>query len=82
MNMIGPAPLCCYCVHERFQKELMACTAYPDGIPDEIFWSIHDHRKPFKGDHGIQVVPGIPPVPNKAPMPPVKKRPPTNRTRI
>ncbi len=34
----------------------LTCTAYPRGIPPQIIHSEVDHRKPFKGDHGLQFV--------------------------
>ena len=37
------------------------CKAYPkdteDGIPHEILMGDHDHKEPYKGDHGIQFEP-------------------------
>ena len=33
------------------------CEAFPDGIPREILFADHDHRKPFPGDHGIRFEP-------------------------
>src|SRR5215469_11426343 len=33
------------------------CEAYPDQIPVDIIASVVDHRRPFKGDHGLQYVP-------------------------
>lgn len=31
------------------------CTAFPEGIPDAIFWDGRiDHRKPWPGDKGIR----------------------------
>ena len=30
------------------------CTAFPDGIPDEIAYGANLHLTPFPGDHGIQ----------------------------
>jgi hypothetical protein len=59
-----PLPLCCWCKHfdTKYQKETseFRCTAFPEGIPDEIagdkslgiFW--FDHRLPYPDDHGIQ----------------------------
>ena len=32
----------------------VTCKAFPDGIPDEILHGLNDHKKPFKGDNGIQ----------------------------
>jgi hypothetical protein len=31
-----------------------SCTAFPAGIPDEIWENKADHRKPVAGDHGVQ----------------------------
>ena len=33
------------------------CLAFPDGIPDPIWMGENDHKKPYKGDHGIQYDP-------------------------
>jgi hypothetical protein len=33
------------------------CTAFPDGIPNEILLSRADHRQPFAGDNGIRFDP-------------------------
>jgi hypothetical protein len=30
------------------------CTAFPDRIPDDIWWNRVDHREPVDGDQGIQ----------------------------
>lgn len=29
------------------------CRAFPDRIPDEIFWGKNLHKEPYPGDHGI-----------------------------
>lgn len=49
-----PAPICTYCKH--FQKP-WTCTAFPDGIPQAIIESEHDHRTPHEDDDGITFAP-------------------------
>jgi hypothetical protein len=46
--------MCVFCRHYDRQSEQLACTAYPDGIPDAILRSAVDHRQPYSGDHDIQ----------------------------
>jgi hypothetical protein len=52
-----PSSMCRFCKHYH-KKELpfrpFTCDAFPDAIPDNIFFHCGDHRKPVKGDHGIQ----------------------------
>mgnify|MGYP000129560771 CR=1 FL=1 len=60
--MIGTKPICVDCKHlDRVFKygKGWYCEAYPDGwgIPEEIMMSGVDHKKPFKGDNGIQFEP-------------------------
>ena len=40
---------CVWCKHARQGK----CAAFPDGVPDEILPTHHDHRKEYPGDHGV-----------------------------
>ncbi len=39
-----PAPICFGCT--RFQED-RNCEPFPEGIPDEIWHSQHDHREPL-----------------------------------
>ena len=32
----------------------VTCKAFPKRIPEEIIYGLNDHKKPFKGDNGIQ----------------------------
>lgn len=56
----GPGiPICLACRHLA-QGSLPAasgefrCTAFPDGIPDEIWNGGFDHRREFEGDRGVR----------------------------
>ena len=44
--------LCVTCVHKYPMGAI--CKAFPEGIPDAILTGEFDHRKPYKGDKGIQ----------------------------
>lgn len=44
--------ICNKCVYVLDTGE--ACKAFPGGIPDVILTGEFDHRKPYKGDNGIQ----------------------------
>lgn len=45
-------PQCEGCKH--YKHDGLTCDAFPNRIPDVIFVNEFDHRKPFKGDRGIQ----------------------------
>jgi len=49
-------PLCEFCHHFRRGKN--SCAAFPEGIPDPVYFMKHDHRFPYPGDHGITFEPG------------------------
>jgi hypothetical protein len=47
-------PVCNHCAYNKFDGN---CFAFPLGIPDEILSGKNNHKKPFKGDNGIQFEP-------------------------
>ena len=47
-------PICMVCKHFRREAPGLTCEAFPEGIPDEIIQSAHDHRTPWDRDGGIQ----------------------------
>lgn len=58
---IGTMPDCYKCIYFNneykgilFKGGGYICKAFPDGIPKEIFYGGVSHKKPYKGDHGIQ----------------------------
>ena len=48
-------PICIGCSHydRTAPGPGIRCTAFPCGVPDEIFESRTDHRRSFEGDQGI-----------------------------
>ncbi|MCF6175497.1 MAG: hypothetical protein L3J71_07005 [Victivallaceae bacterium] len=55
-----PMPLCIFCRHcheHNLAARVPSCNAFPDAVPDKIFFESGDHRKPWPGDNGIQFEP-------------------------
>lgn len=57
---IGPTSQCSTCARFRspFDRPDMSgptsCEAFPDGIPEPVFFNGFDHRQPIEGDHGVR----------------------------
>jgi len=45
--------ICTFCKHNDAEED-RKCEAFPKGIPMEIWTGENDHKKPYKGDRGIQ----------------------------
>jgi hypothetical protein len=46
---------CGFCRHLlRATPDGLPCVAFPDGVPDELYYNKRDHRKPYPGDHGVR----------------------------
>jgi hypothetical protein len=52
-------PICesCALLRTRPNGLGLVCDAFPDGIPDEIYFDGFDHRQAFPGDHDIRYIP-------------------------
>jgi hypothetical protein len=61
--MQGFKTMCEVCIHLDPDSGLRTCTAFPDGIPDEIILGDEFHVEPHEGDGGIvfQPKPGVDP---------------------
>lgn len=55
----GLTPLCVTCLRYHGVRSGVGhvCAAYPAGVPTEILASAHDHRRPYRGDHGLTYLP-------------------------
>lgn len=50
---------CALCVHLSTIGPILACTAFPGGIPDAIVINDFDHRRPYIDDEGRAADVGI-----------------------
>ena len=42
---------------KRLKQDFITCSAFPEGIPEEIITGKFDHQKPFGGDGGKRYQP-------------------------
>jgi hypothetical protein len=57
-DMTIVVPQCLSCRH--YVQDINSrniCTAFPSGLPPEIFTGDHDHLEPYPGDNGIRFEP-------------------------
>jgi hypothetical protein len=52
----GSSPVCRECRH-RIGADHLACAAFPDRIPREIWNGERNHNSPYPGDNGIRFEP-------------------------
>ncbi len=46
---------CSACKHLlRTEVRGRRCPAFPDGIPEDIYYNKRNHAKPYPGDHGVR----------------------------
>lgn len=53
-------PQCTDCKHLKDEKTAdgkFCCPAFPEGIPDGVFWNRVSHKENLEDDHGIKFEP-------------------------
>jgi len=53
MTTLSP-PKCFECKYLHGDR---TCEAFPDGIPDDIWWGENEHTKPYPEDNGFRFSP-------------------------
>lgn len=52
-ELFGYSP-CMHCRRHKWENEKgNYCEAFPEGMPNEIFWGKNLHKEPYPGDRGI-----------------------------
>ena len=54
INLPIVSRICSSCVHFDTSSTARICSAFPDGIPVEIWKGENDHTAPYKNDNGIR----------------------------
>lgn len=56
--MTTRAVSCPFCIHFNSDiRDRTVCSAFPEGIPDDIKYGLNHHTRPFPGDNGIRFSP-------------------------
>ena len=53
MKVFSQCAICTHLVRPGTGHGL-TCAAFPDGIPDDLYYNRHEHQQPYPGDNGIR----------------------------